>query len=48
MKKGFYAYSSKPTFVKEVIEDSVKEINKAGLCKLMTWKSMNYKLSTIK
>lgn len=40
MQKGFYAYSSRPTFIKDVVEDAVKEINAGGTCQLMTWRDM--------
>ena len=41
MKKGFYAYGSQPSFIGEVVEESVNEINQGGLCQVFTWKSMN-------
>lgn len=40
MKKGFYAYSSRPSFTKDVIEDAVKEINDGETCQIKTWKDM--------
>lgn len=41
MKNGFYAYGSQPNFIREVVEESVKELNKSGLCKIFTWTEMN-------
>ncbi|EMS84712.1 P-loop ATPase, Sll1717 family [Leptospira noguchii] len=40
IKKGFFAYSSRPQIISETIEDAISKLNESGLYSIKSWKEL--------